>query len=191
MVKLRDQWVRTLHLTLGVATTGVLLIYGLSALQFWYRPPAWTVEPEVALPVPADATPRELARVLRRDHGLAGELADIVEDGGAVEFALVWPGTRHQVTHQPGASAARITTSRSGPVGLLSALHHLDGLWHDSLLLNGWGVVVALASAGLIALGVTGVWMTFRRQDERVIGSLVLVAGLVVGLGLVIAIRLQ
>ena len=73
----------------------------------------------------------------------------------------------------------------------LNRIHHVNGLWHEDGLNNVWAVMVLIVSVLLLGLGVTGLWLWFRIHEERVIGGVIFAAGLVVGLGLVIAMRMQ
>ena len=54
-----------------------------------------------------------------------------------------------------------------------------------------WGAFVAVSSLPLLLLGATGVYMWFRQYKERLVGGIILAVGLIVGIGLLVATRLQ
>ena len=61
-------------------------------------------------------------------------------------------------------------------------LHVNHGFWHDFLPANAWALLSFLGSAGLFLIGASGIYLWFCHHEERVIGSILLVVGLVYGI---------
>ena len=187
--------IRNIHLILGLSCCLFLLMYAVSAVQMshngWFdMKPTVT---EARLPVDASAAthPRAFAAELMREHGLRGDIEQASEGEAGYELRIVRPGTVAEARYLPGAAEAHVNISKADFMGMLNRIHHANGAWHEDALLNVWGVFVGLVSIALIGLGATGVYMWFKIYDERLIGGLILFSGLAVGLGLLIATRLQ
>ena len=194
-MKITYSLLRSTHLLLGLFSALFLLMYGVSAVQMahpgWFTLKPNVVESDVAVDGSAGSSPRALARTLMADQHMSGELGSIAQQADGFTFQIVRPGTVYQVAYKTGASSAHVKTNVAGFMGMLNRVHHINGLSHEYRLLNVWGAFVGLISAGLVVLGVTGVWMWFETYGERVVGGLVFGLGLVTGLGLLILIRMQ
>jgi len=177
---------RNAHLATGILCAAMAAIFAVSSLVIIYRPwlPAGKSESELSVAVPPDraATPRALALVLMREHGLRGELRQVGAEGGAMSFRIVRPGTEARVQYDPGSGVATISTTRRGTLETLVQIHTNHGLWHEFLPSQAWGALSLLASIGLLLLGVSGLYLWFSFHEERVIGAVLLGAGLVYGL---------
>ena len=73
---------------------------------------------------------------------------------------------------------------------MLNRLHHAAGLWHSYGPLRLWAVLVALVSAATVVFAVTGIWMWWRRREERVLGAVLLAANVVFSATVLILIRI-
>lgn len=193
MVKRADSLMRTIHLVLGTLVLAFLLLYALSGVQMAFVPFRWTTVAQADVPVTPESisNPRLLGRHIMQARQIQGEIKTATENADGFAVTIAWPGTEHQVTWRRGEAIAQVRTRVVGLVGMLNRLHQLDGLWHESWLLNVWGVFVGLTSLALFGLGVTGLWLWFRVHEERVVGGVLLAGGLVVGLGLILLIRGQ
>jgi hypothetical protein len=186
---------RNIHLGLGLIFVVMALIFAVSSLVFIYRP--WLnpkpTDRESAIRLPAEtlASPRAAAQYLMTSHGLKGELRQIQQQGERVRFRIVRPGEAADVTYQQSTGEAKIKTRRFGTLEMLVQLHTNHGLWHDYLPSNLWAAISFLASVGLLALGVTGIYLWFSHHSERKIGGALLAFGLVFGVVTLVLTRLQ
>jgi hypothetical protein len=57
-------------------------------------------------------------------------------------------------------------------------IHEQGGLWHESALRNALGVFVAITSAALIIMALTGIYLWFKIHSERRVGIVLLVLSL-------------
>ena len=57
---------------------------------------------------------------------------------------------------------------------MLNRLHHWAGFWHETVPMKVWALAVAIVSAALFLVGVTGLYMWFTRRHERRVGLLLL-----------------
>lgn len=186
--------IRNVHLALGLGCSAFLLMYSASAVQMSH--PSWFSDEETIVksesPVSAEQaeSPRLFARALMQD-GMWGELQNIQQDESGFQFRIVRPGTVHQVRYTAGAPRAAIETHVSNLMGMLNRLHHTAGFYREQSLTHWWAAFVALISLALLILGATGVYMWFRLYKERVVGGVLLASGLIIGVGLLAATRLQ
>ena len=186
-------WMRNTHLALGLSCWLFLLMYGVSSLQMshggWFphtetvTDTSVTVEPEEA------RTPRALARQLRQDHGVRGNLQRISNNRKRIVLQLVRPGTLHKVTYRIGSDRASVRTNTGGFIEMINRIHHLAGFGHEYELLNVWGFFVGFVSVALFGLGATGVYLWFKHYNERVIGMVLLGTSLAYGLTLIVLVR--
>jgi hypothetical protein len=185
---------RTTHLLLGSFSALFLLMYGASGVQMthrWLDAGQTVVESDVAVSNGAAAGPRALAQMLMTEHRMVGQLASINQKPDGFSFQITRPGTTYQVAYTTGAASAHVKTSVTGWVAMLNGIHRVAGLKHDYVLLNVWAVFVGVVSAALLLLGLTGVYLWFQTQGERLIGGLIVGVGLAVGLSLMVLIRMQ
>ncbi len=173
---------RNIHLILGLVFFVFAMIFAVSSLVIIYRP--WLnqtprdFEHTVRVTPERAATPRTLALELMRNHGLAGDLRQIEENDDEIRFTITRPGTQTQVRYSAGTSEAKIQTRRHGALETLVQLHTNHGFWHDFLPSQAWALVSLLGSIGLFLLGASGIYLWFCHHEERLIGSIILGAGL-------------
>lgn len=188
-----DSVVRSVHLVLGVAAFLFLLMYAVSSVQMAHFSWSWQVVDDSQVPVRPEevTTPRALAQVMVRDHGLRGELTITNQGPNQMSIRLARPGAEYDVRYQPGNDRARIVTRDAGFFGRLNRIHHVSGLWRDDPVTQAWGLLAGIVSVVLLLLGLSGLWLWFRIHEERLIGVVLLAASLVVGIGLAIAIHVE
>ena len=186
-------WMRNTHLAFGLSCWLFLLMYGVSSLQMshggWFPKTETVTETSVNIDMEEAPTPRSLARQLRQDHGLRGNLQRIRQNRKRIALRIVRPGTSHDVTYRIGSDHASVRTNRGGFIEMINYLHHLAGLGHEYRLLNVWGFFVGLVSVALFALGATGVYLWFKHYNERLIGLVLLGISLAYGLTLIVLVR--
>jgi hypothetical protein len=177
---------RNLHLIFGLVFFVFALVFAVSSLVIIYRPwlPQSREDTERIVQVAAAdaATPRALALDMMRNHDLKGDLRDIEQTEDGMRFVVMRPGTRAEVVYSRGSGEAKIESRRQGFLETLVQLHVNHGFWHDFLPSNAWALLSLLGSIGLFLLGATGIYLWFCHNEERVIGSVLLVVGLIYGI---------
>ena len=177
---------RNLHLIFGLVFFVFALVFAVSSLVIIYRPwlPQSREDSEHTVQVSAAsaATPRALALEMVRNHDLQGDLREIEQTEDGMQFVIVRPGTRHEVAYSSSSGEAKIQTRRQGFLEMLVQLHTNHGFWHEFLPSNAWALLSLLGSIGLFLLGATGIYLWYCHHEERVIGSVLLVAGLLYGI---------
>jgi hypothetical protein len=177
---------RNLHLIFGLVFFVFALVFAVSSLVIIYRP--WLPqsrddsERTVQVSAASAATPRALALEMVRNHDLQGDLREIEQTEDGMQFVIVRPGTRHEIAYSSSSGKAKIQTRRQGFLEVLVQLHTNHGFWHDFLPSNAWALLSLLGSIGLFLLGATGIYLWYCHHEERVIGSVLLVAGLLYGI---------
>lgn len=186
---------RNIHLGLGLIFVLMAMIFAVSSLVFIYRP--WLgIRPHISkstvqLSSASAATPRAAARELMAKRALEGELQDVKEEGDSVSFRIVRPGEMADIKYNRANREASISVRRHGALETLVHLHTNHGLWHEYAPANVWAALSLLASAGLLLLGATGIYLWFAHHSERVIGGILLGVGLSYGLITLILTRLE
>ncbi len=187
------RWMRNTHLFLGLFTFLFLLVYAVSSVQMahnqWFSTRPTVSESRISIPAENGASARVAARFLMDQHHLRGELAQVRQAGSGFSFRIVRPGTVYEVDYSRAAGEAKVRTNVAGFMGMLNRIHHVGGLWHEYRLLNIWGVFVAVVSAGLILMALTGIYLWFMFHNERVIGAVLLAVSLAYSLTLMVLIR--
>ncbi|MEX2303672.1 MAG: PepSY-associated TM helix domain-containing protein [Bryobacterales bacterium] len=177
---------RNLHLIFGLVFFVFALVFAVSSLVIIYRPwmPQSREDSERTVQVSAAgaATPRALALEMMRNHDLQGDLREIEQTEDGMQFVIVRPGTRSEVAYSSSSGEAKIQTRRQGFLEMLVQLHTNHGFWHEFLPSNAWALLSLLGSIGLFLLGATGIYLWYCHHEERVIGSVLLVAGLLYGI---------
>ena len=188
------QFIRNVHLALGLLFMVMALIFALSSLVIIYRP--WLPESveqstrTIRVPAQAASTPRALARTLMRSEGLKGTVTGIEEAPEAIRLRIFRPGTEFRVEYERSTSEARIEIRRWGVLETLVQLHVNHGFWHEFAPTNAWAAFSLLASIGLLLLGGTGIYLWFEHHEERVVGGVLLGVGLTYGLVTLVLTRL-
>ena len=188
------QFIRNVHLALGLLFMVMALIFALSSLVIIYRP--WLPESveqstrTIRVPAQAASTPRALARTLMRSEGLKGTVTGIEEAPEAIRLRIFRPGTEFRVEYERSTSEARIEIRRWGVLETLVQLHVNHGFWHEFAPTNAWAAFSLLASIGPLLLGGTGIYLWFEHHEERVVGGVLLGVGLTYGLVTLVLTRL-
>jgi len=186
--------IRNVHLFLGLLCFSFLLMYSVSAVQMshvdWFTMEPTVTEQSVAVDVADVQNPRAFAQQLMQ-AGMWGELQNISQDDAGFRLRIVRAGTTHDVDYKTGSPTAQVKTSAAGIMGMLNRLHHTAGFYREQSITDWWAVFVSLTSLALLLLGATGVYMWFQLYKERLLGGIFLSFGLFIGLGLLIATRMQ
>ncbi len=186
------RWLRNTHLFTGLFSALFLLMYGVSSVQMshnnWFDLRPSTTESTVSVQPSTDA--RAIARELMDRHGATGEIQQVRQNGDRFAFRIVRPGTIYDVEGLRGAPEVKVKTNTARFLGMLNRLHHISGAWREYQVVNIWGVFLGVVSLGLLVLGVTGIYLWFKLNAERVVGAILLALSLGYSLTLMVLIRL-
>jgi len=179
-------WMRNTHLILGLAFFFFAIIFAVSSLVIIYRPwlPDSRVDTEQTIKIDAAAatSPCALALELMRNHDFEGDLRQVSEEDGVMKFRIVRPGTHAIFEYTEGSDAVRVKTQRWGWTETFVQLHVNHGFHHEFLPASVWAALSLLGSIALLLLGASGLYLWFVLHEEHLIGSVLLVLGLVYGL---------
>lgn len=186
---------RNVHLWLGLVFVLMSMIFAVSSLVIIYRK-SLAIEPEktertLALSAEAAASPRLAAREVMASADLPGELRQVQETPEQVSFMIYRPGETARVTYPPSGGEAKLEISRYGALETMVRLHTNHGMWHEDLPTGVWAIINFLASAGLLLLGASGIYLWWVGKADRVMGSILVGFSLVFGLACLIHTRLQ
>ncbi|MEO8596229.1 MAG: PepSY-associated TM helix domain-containing protein [Candidatus Solibacter sp.] len=180
---------RNTHLVLGLLLFWVVLMYGVSAAQMAHRVRIEQVVTERDVSAAAGLEARPLANLLMEREGLGGEMSAVTSRPGGYRFQFTRAGGNTVIQYDSATGKVHFRETQTGMLGVLNRLHHFHGLHNHTGRRNAWGWLVLFASLGLLALGATGIYLWFKLHTERVAGSLLLAANLVVSVALLIALR--
>ena len=185
---------QTIHLLCGAFAVPMLLMYSVSAIQMAH--PKWfSLKPAVTesmVPIAPGLTDgRAVAREVMARARITGEIAEIKPyNGDGSEIRIVVPGTVHEIRYQQTTGKATVRTSVGNVFGMLNRLHHAAGIRREYIPLSLWGAFSGLASLATLTLGMTGLWMWWKRQAERTWGLIFLTANLLFSVALLTAARM-
>jgi hypothetical protein len=170
---------RRLHLSTALFSFVFLLAYAISAVEFAHR--KWIPHPTQTTEEGRKLTPGITdARILARQW--RGELTMIEATQGSLKFRVMTPlGTGYDVSYSIATGDTSVQTTTVSFMTTLAFIHVSHGPW---------AVVVALASVGLLTLGLSGVYLWFKNHTERWIGVVLLLIGAGIPLLLMISMRL-
>ena len=188
--------IRNIHLFLGLFASAFLLIYALSAFMMghsflfkWAYPNKPKIHSFQLASPPAE--PKALVAALRAQDNLRGDLWQVETTSTAVSFFVERPGSRFDVAYDLRTRTATITARQGGFWYTIDRMHHTGGLIHDEANLNIWGWFVALMSVVTWLIGLSGVYMWFKRHKERRVGGMIFVATFVFAGVLLVLVRVM
>ena len=95
---------------------------------------------------------------------------------GWVAYPWAHPGEQWEVVVSPKGDEARVTRTTFGAVGVAHGLHRLHG-YGGGAFYDAWAFVYDLASGGMIAFALSGIWLWHRSAKARWPGWLCLALG--------------
>jgi hypothetical protein len=190
-------WNRKLHCCLGLFTlvfvwlfsfTGLLLNHQWKFAEFWDSRQQSTSEHHIVPPPPGSDL--DQARDILRQIGLRGEIEWTVtrNDPSRFDFRVSRPG--HICEVQTDLIRQRATVKRIdvNVWGVMRILHSFTGVRMDDsrnerdwLITSMWALAMDGVAGALILMVVTGLYMAFELQAKRLLGAIVLLAGLLSG----------
>jgi hypothetical protein len=187
--------VRNIHLLLASFSMPFLIMYGVSAVQMshstWFQMKPAVHERELSIAAGVTDARAVAREIMERDASIKGEISNIQPNDTGIVLRIIVPGTVHEVRYQRGSGVGRVKTSVAGVMGMLNRLHHWAGFWHEPASMKVWGFAVAIASAALLLLGASGIYMWFTRRSERRIGIALLGINLVFAITLLTLLRIS
>ena len=157
------------------AVTGLLINHPVwSPSRFWESRKQEHSERRFA---PGSKEPRELAAQL----GLTGEISDVAEGSGRLDFRVGRPGTIYSVSADPAGGTARVDKIALNGWGVLLTLHRFNGgnatTGRNWILTRIWTFSMDATAVGLALMVLSSLWMWIRLRKYRVSGCLALAAG--------------
>ncbi|MHC4626880.1 MAG: hypothetical protein ACYTDV_07855 [Planctomycetota bacterium] len=187
------RWLRDTHLLLGLFSFLFVLMYGVSSVKIahptWFSRRPVVTETRLVIGSENGGGARDIARELMDRHGVRGELRQVQQTETGYELRIVRPGTTYQVSYSRETGETTVRTTTVNFSGMLVSIHVIAGLWHEFGLTNLWGLLVGVVSAGLIVLGLTGIYLWFKIHKERVVGIVLLALNLGYSLTLMVWMR--
>ena len=112
------RWMRNTHLALGVAFFLMAVLFVFSSVVIIYRPafPRDREETQAAIKLRQNATARDAALELMRDHGIRGDLMNVTA-GDSTTFDINRPGTHVKVEYFPATGEAKKTATTASSSG--------------------------------------------------------------------------
>lgn len=185
---------RNLHLIFGLFSLPFLVMYTVSAVQMahskWFTMKPVVTERTVQLQRGLNSG-REAARLLISEHGIEGDLRNVAQKDGKWQMRILTPGVANDVSYDPGTGNAKVKTSANGTLAFLNRLHHAAGLWPEYGPLKLWGIAIGVVSVALVGLAGTGLWMWWKRKQERGTGLVLLLVNLVYAVVVLTLLRMQ
>jgi hypothetical protein len=187
------QTIRNIHLLLASCSLPFLVMYGVSAVQMshnsWFQMKPAVQERDFQLQA-GQSDARAVARdVMDRESSIKGEITNVQANAAGLSLRIVVPGTVHEVKYNPASGNAHVRTNIAGVMGMLNRLHHWAGFYHEPVPMKLWAGAVAIASAALLLLGATGLYMWFTRRPERRIGVALLAINLAFAVTIMLLLR--
>jgi hypothetical protein len=187
------RWMRNTHLLLGLGFSLFLLMYALSALQMAH--PAWfdlkptLTRERIGLDASGAGSARAVADKLLREHGLRGDVTEVKATAAAFRFRVVRPGENVLVDYSRETGVANLERNALGFMAFINRFHQSAGVRHSYLWLNVWGVLSAIVSVALILISLTGIYLWFKLQEERLTGAILMALSVTLGLTLIVLLR--
>lgn len=184
---------RNLHLTFGLTAILPLLLFAVTGGLLGYNvynPPALESERVLTdVPATALASPRAMAGWLMT-QGIRGALTHVEQDDDDVTLRIERPGRAFEVRYGTDEPRVEVSARRHRFLLMLGYMHETAGLTDPYWGTRAWGWLALVSSIALVLLALSGLVMWFQRRQDRRTGAIVLAAGLLWGLGLLVAIRL-
>jgi len=188
-------WVRRLHYYFGLYFLFFLWLFSFSGLVLnhseWTFAQFWPERRQSKFQRPVHQNPAQSDLARARD--IMGQL-DIVGEvewtapeqrPGRFAFRVTRPGRTYEVDVDLSRSLASVQQTDVNAWGVLSALHHLNGVHsgdarnsRDWFLTGVWTFSMDALAAGLIFTVLSGVYIWYRNRSARVWGLVALLCGI-------------
>jgi hypothetical protein len=187
------KWLRNTHLLLGLGVFLFLLMYALSALQMshpeWFDLKPTLTRERISLDTHVASSARAVAEKLMREHGLRGDVTEVKATVDGFRFRIVRPGENVLVDYSRASGVANLERLALGFMAFINRFHQSAGVRHSYVWLNVWGVLSAIVSIALILISLTGIYLWFKLQQERVTGAILMAVCIAFSLTLIVLLR--
>lgn len=189
-------WTRRIHYALGLylllfiwlfALSGLLLNHQWGFAEFWKNRTETKFERAIELPSSSDD--EDAAKDLMRQLRIRGEINKIERSGDGRIFRLdvARPGESYKVEASFYLHSAKITRTKLNGWGVFRTLHTFTGSKYNeqqrtrhSEITELWVATMVASAVGLIAMVLTSLYLWWRLERRRLVGSAALGAGLLV-----------
>ena len=191
-----ERWNRRLHYYVGLYLLLFLWFFSLSGLllnhsawefaQFW--PQRQTSSFERTIQIPDQKGDLAQAQDLMRQLDLEGEVEQVTSYPGENRFAfrVTKPGDMVHVQVDLGAANAQVERIRTNFYGVMHVLHKFNGVrmdrpeeTRDWIATWIWSISMDAVALGIIFLVLSGLYMWYGLVKKRLLGMVVLGAGVV------------
>ena len=182
--------IRDLHLYAGLFVSPFVLVYAISAIVLNHAYLPWTGGDEpietrtIALRVPADTNALEVAKQIRAQLDIPGEIGFVNRNRRTqrISFPIETPGAITRVRFDPGSGSAEIERTETGVWAGMVYLHKIPGPHNVSIRGNWlatrvWGWVADASVYLLLFVSGSGIYLWAVVRAERKTGLLFLGAG--------------
>jgi hypothetical protein len=190
-----EGWIRKLHYYVGLYCLAFLWLFCISGLllnhpgwrfaEFW--PQRKQAQYERAVKVGAAGGELDRAHEIMSQLGIRGEVEWTVpkQAAGRFRFRVTRPGRVYEVEAEEGRGRARVTEIAVNGWGVLSALHHFNGVRmndtrnaRDWFLTGVWTFCMDALAAGLLFILASGVYVWWRSGRRRLAGRVAMALGI-------------
>ena len=195
-----DRLMRASHLYTGLLLVPWMMVYAVSALLInhstWFvdpprTGPKWEPVREVQFPIDDEfpQEPDEQARAILNHLDLAGAYRIAGDPAGnpMVIYRSCATGLYQVAWHR---EPSRLVVQRYGPPSLymlVNNLHFQHGYDQEGLAYRTWAIIVDVVTISTVIWIISGIYLWARRPRKRLLGGACLAAGLLLFVGLVVA----
>lgn len=191
------RWNSRLHYYLGLYLLFFIWLFALSGLllnhsawkfaEFWPNRQQSSFEREIVSPPPGGDLVQ--ARAIMGQLGIKGEIdwTETRNDPSRFNFRASRPGQIFEIKADLSRHRATVRRINLNQWGTMQVLHAFTGVRQgdprndrDWILTTVWALAMDAVAAGLIIMVLSSLWMWYELPQKRRIGSLALLAGLVV-----------
>jgi uncharacterized protein len=186
------KWARTVHLYLTLFALGLLLFFAVTGFMLnhedWFSPTEpYTTERKGVVPASLLTGPDKLAVVelLRSEHGAVGPLSAFEVEDDEIRVLFKRPGTLVEAYIRRDDGTAEVTKKTWGTSGLMLDLHRgkdVSGPWH---------LIIDFVAVVYLILAATGLTMWWSLKGRGKYGAVVVIVGVLLSVGIVIAFELS
>ena len=181
---------RRLHLYLGLSLAPWFLMYGASSIPFAHnqffeardqakRIPLWTtrLDQKYSIEVPAQGELREVGARIVKDFNLDGAFGAYRQSPNQINVYVYRFLRSTQAKYYIAEQRITVEDRRFRFDQFLTGMHARGGFEQEGLLDKAWGVIVDIASVGMLFWILTGVYMWWHLPGLRKWGWLAFLSG--------------
>jgi hypothetical protein len=195
--------IRELHVYFGLFITPFILIFSISVLAFNHTGLLNRINPVKPVHeikarldrIPFDTTTLGTAKGIIRDLALKGEIDFIIKNDSQIYFPLNKPGLKTRIAVNTINDSVVIIQQREGSVRAMNYLHIMPGQHNaavrgNSMFMKIWRIIADAVVFLLLFLVVSGIYLWYIPETERIAGFFFLIMGLLFFSGLLFVIFL-